>query len=138
LFYLNGRVGNDILRVYKGSIGIKNDVLNSQKMLVKQFMEWVSDKQKGDCSIGEMITDSWICKKQMTPQATSERIDLIISTILQSGASGAKLCGAGGGGFLMVLCELNKQQNVRDILQGSLLELKFAFESEGSKIIYAE
>ena len=138
LFYLNGRAGNDILRVHKGSIGIKNDVLNGQKMLVKQFMEWVSDKQKGDCSVGEMITDSWICKKQMTPQATSERIDLIISTILQSGASGAKLCGAGGGGFLMVLCELNKQQNVRDILQGSLLELKFAFESEGSKIIYAE
>jgi len=106
--------------------------------LVKQFMGWVSDKQENEYKVGEMVTNSWVYKKQMTPQATSERIDLIISTILQSGASGAKLCGAGGGGFLMVLCELNKQQNVRDILQGSLLELKFAFESEGSKIIYAE
>jgi len=138
LFYLNGRASNDILRVHKDSIGTKNDVLDSQKMLVRRFVEWIiSEKQKGDCSVGGMITDSWICKKQMTPQATSERIDLIISSALESGALGAKLCGAGGGGFLMVLCELDKQQNVRNVLQ-ELLELKFTFEGEGAKIIYAE
>lgn len=147
LFYLNGRVSNDILRVHKDSINAKIDVLDGQKMLVKRFMEWInlppyllyetSGEQKNDCGIGEIITDSWVCKKQMTPQATSEQIDSIISLALQSGALGAKLCGAGGGGFLMMLCESNKQQNVRDSLQG-LLELKFAFESEGAKIIYAE
>lgn len=147
LFYLNGRVGNGILRVHKENINAKIDVLDEQKMLVEQFMQWidlppyllyaVNGEQKNDCGIGEMITNSWICKKRMTPQATSEQIDSIILSALQSGALGAKLCGAGGGGFLMVLCEPNKQHKVRDCLQ-ELLELKFTFEGEGAKIIYAE
>lgn len=137
LFYLNGRVSYDILKVHKDTINIKRDVLDRQKMLVELFMGWVGGKQENGCGIGEVITNSWVCKKQMTPQATSERIDLIVSKALRSGALGVKLCGAGGGGFLMVLCESNKQQNVRDALQ-RLLELKFAFENEGAKIIYAE
>jgi D-glycero-alpha-D-manno-heptose-7-phosphate kinase len=72
----------------------------------------------------------------MTPMATSSKIDGLIDSVKSVGAYGAKLCGAGGGGFLMVICDENKQQMVRDVLKGFALELHFKFEDEGSKVIY--
>jgi D-glycero-alpha-D-manno-heptose-7-phosphate kinase len=45
------------------------------------------------------------------------------------------LAGAGGGGFLFFLVPKEKQAAVRSALS-PLLEVKFRFEDEGSKIIY--
>ena len=134
LFYLNGRVANDILGTHKNGIQNKLSVLNEQKLLVSYFINWVD----GDGSVqalGDLINTSWELKKKMTPQATSERIESIISSAINAGAVGAKLCGAGGGGFLMVVCDESKRSNVREKLK-DLLELNFKFEKEGSKIIY--
>jgi D-glycero-alpha-D-manno-heptose-7-phosphate kinase len=136
LFYLNGRASNDILETHQNNIGAKNEILNEQKMLVPLFLDWINGSQNNNEKIGELITRSWNCKKEMTPTATSPRIEEIFAFALNAGALGAKLCGAGGGGFLMVLCEGSKQQIVRNALS-NLLELRFGFEKEGSKIIYA-
>jgi D-glycero-alpha-D-manno-heptose-7-phosphate kinase len=53
------------------------------------------------------------------------------------GALGGKLCGAGGGGFLMVLCEEKNQEDVIVSLK-DCLHLKFNFERKGAEIIYAD
>ena len=52
-----------------------------------------------------------------------------------AGASGGKILGAGGSGFLMFYCEEEKQSVVRKALS-NLREVCFKFEEEGTKIIY--
>ena len=46
------------------------------------------------------------------------------------------MCGAGGGGFLMLYCEHNKP-HLREVMRGAgLRELNFRFEFEGSKVVF--
>jgi len=54
----------------------------------------------------------------------------------ESRAVGGKIPGYGGGGFLLLYCEEQNQNKVREALS-SLREVPFNFEPEGSKIIYS-
>ena len=52
-----------------------------------------------------------------------------------AGAVGGKLLGAGGGGFLLLFVPPEKQEKVRNKLH-KFHEVKFKFETDGSKILY--
>jgi D-glycero-alpha-D-manno-heptose-7-phosphate kinase len=54
---------------------------------------------------------------------------------LEAGASGGKLLGAGGGGFLLLDVPLHQQENVRRALH-KLVELPFKFDDAGSRISF--
>jgi D-glycero-alpha-D-manno-heptose-7-phosphate kinase len=54
---------------------------------------------------------------------------------MKGGALGAKISGAGGGGFLLVYCERDKQDKLRESLK-EYRELPFLLEKFGSKIIF--
>ena len=66
---------------------------------------------------------------------SNDKIDEYYERALDAGAVGGKILGAGGGGFLLIYCPQSKQSRVREALS-DLPNLEFAFESEGSKIIY--
>jgi D-glycero-alpha-D-manno-heptose-7-phosphate kinase len=53
--------------------------------------------------IGEMLHESWVVKRTLSPHVTSDMIDALYEHARQNGAVGGKLCGAGGGGFLLML-----------------------------------
>ena len=135
LFYLNnGRKSGDILHSHKSSIETKCNVLDRQRDLVGYFKRWL----EGDYNIayaGKLVSDSWMLKKAITPQASNDDIDSIIYSALQAGACGAKVCGAGSGGFMMVICDPQKQDAVRDTLN-VLHELVFNFEPNGVDVIF--
>lgn len=57
------------------------------------------------------------------------------SIAIKAGAIGGKLLGAGGGGFLLLYVETEKQQIVREALR-PLLYVPFEFENGGTKILY--
>jgi D-glycero-alpha-D-manno-heptose-7-phosphate kinase len=53
---------------------------------------------------------------------------------MKNGAIGGKLIGAGGGGFLMFLCD--ERARVRQVLaEEGLQEVRFRFDFEGTKVI---
>jgi D-glycero-alpha-D-manno-heptose-7-phosphate kinase len=54
---------------------------------------------------------------------------------MKNGASGAKISGAGGGGFMLVYCERNHQNSVREAMK-EYREMPFLLENDGSKVIF--
>jgi len=62
--------------------------------------------------IGRILHESWLNKKEMASGISNSEIDSIYETALQAGASGGKISGAGGGGFMMFFAEKNKRYNV--------------------------
>ena len=71
----------------------------------------------------------------MSSRITNPRIDRYYSRAIEYGAVGGKLLGAGGGGFLLLYCEPENQESLRNALF-DLYEMPFKFDWAGSKIIY--
>lgn len=86
-------------------------------------------------SFGRLMDDSWQLKKSLSPSVSNGLIDDAYTRAMKAGAYGGKISGAGGGGFLTVICDPARQEAVREALS-DLLEVRFKFEDEGSSIIY--
>jgi D-glycero-alpha-D-manno-heptose-7-phosphate kinase len=85
---------------------------------------------------GELLNEHWMVKRGVTEEMSTGGIDRWYSIARKNGALGGKVVGAGGGGFLMLYCEEGRQK-VRAALAGEgLVELRFGFDFEGSKVIY--
>jgi D-glycero-alpha-D-manno-heptose-7-phosphate kinase len=134
LFYLgSGRAANSILNKHSENIGQNLDLLNQLKTQTDLMFDWLTCID-AKCNPGDILNASWEIKKKMT-DCTSENIDKLVKLAKDNGAEGVKLCGAGGGGFMLVYCPLNKQEKLRLAL-ANLKELKFRFSTRGSEIIY--
>ena len=69
-------------------------------------------------AIGPAVRESWEAKRKLASGVSNDQIDAAVSRALDAGASGAKLTGAGGGGFLLVICPMEQQPAVRRSLAG--------------------
>ena len=67
--------------------------------------------------IGEILDFGWKYKKQMAEGITNPLIDEIYETAKKAGATGGKISGAGGGGFMMLYCPVNMRYSVIEALQ---------------------
>jgi len=62
-------------------------------------------------------------------------IDAMYETARKAGALGGKITGAGGGGFLLLYCPLERLDAVRAALS-DLQELPFQLEENGARVIF--
>jgi D-glycero-alpha-D-manno-heptose-7-phosphate kinase len=66
----------------------------------------------------ELLEAAWCHKRRVNPEVTDERIDRLCRRARRSGAIACKLLGAGGGGYLLIFCEVGKRRRVREALEG--------------------
>jgi len=84
---------------------------------------------------GKLLHESWQLKKELSARISNSVIDKMYQRALSNGAVGGKILGAGGGGFMLLFVPPEKQNKLRRALK-DFLEVKFAFEKDGSLIIY--
>jgi D-glycero-alpha-D-manno-heptose-7-phosphate kinase len=85
-------------------------------------------------AVGTAMRESWEIKRKLASGISSEQVDNAVARALDAGASGAKLTGAGGGGFLLVICPPQWQGAVRTSLAG-LRELPVKLDRSGSRVM---
>ena len=93
--------------------------------------------ESGDLeSLGGLLNDAWLTKRKTSPAVSNQEIDKLYQSIMSMGAKGAKLLGAGSGGFLLVFGE----SNVREIMESKLPRenriLPISIDFSGSEIIH--
>jgi D-glycero-alpha-D-manno-heptose-7-phosphate kinase len=66
---------------------------------------------------GILLHQAWSCKKKFSGKITHAHIDELYELARQNGAIGGKLLGAGGGGYLLFLCEFDKWHRVAESLE---------------------
>lgn len=92
--------------------------------------------ENGDLrKFGLLLREHWETKKALAPNATTPQIDEIYELALKNGATGGKIMGAGGGGFLMFHCDVDRAKLTKAMEMRGLRHLDFRFEYEGSKIL---
>jgi D-glycero-alpha-D-manno-heptose-7-phosphate kinase len=67
-------------------------------------------------TLGEIMNQGWQFKKQMAPEISNPCIDEIYLAAMQAGATGGKISGAGGGGFMFFFCPGNTRYRVIEAL----------------------
>jgi D-glycero-alpha-D-manno-heptose-7-phosphate kinase len=96
-----------------------------------------ADLLAGDVSgVGAGLHQSWMAKQRLARGIRQPAIDAWYELARAAGASGGKIAGAGGGGFLLLWCEPDRQDAVTSALDGvGLVRMGFRLESGGAMVI---
>jgi D-glycero-alpha-D-manno-heptose-7-phosphate kinase len=97
--------------------------------------EAASGLRNGDLdALGSALNKSWQAKRTLASGVSNVEIEEAVEAALAAGATGAKVTGAGGGGFLLVVCPLERQRAVREQL-AHMKELPINIEPFGSRVV---
>jgi len=67
--------------------------------------------------IGKILDFGWKYKKQMASGITNADLDKIYNSAIENGATGGKISGAGGGGYMFFYCPGNTRYQVIEALK---------------------
>lgn len=88
---------------------------------------------RGEVSgFGELLGQAWREKQRMSNRISTPLIDEAVSTALATGALGAKVTGAGGGGHMVLVCEFERKHLVAEaLIRLGMSVSEFTFSRQG-------
>lgn len=86
-------------------------------------------------SYGNLLNAAWVLKKQMDDSISNDEIDTMYERCKSAGAMGAKLLGAGGGGYMLALTE-SKSKIRQEFSDSTCLDVGIAHE--GARVVYTD
>ncbi len=141
------RLGGNLLLFFTNTTRQSSTILTEQKERIVDTIEFlngikqlafdaVSSLEKGEIDmIGQLLAKNWELKKNLSSNISNETIDEMYNLAISGGATGAKIAGAGGGGFLMAYCPRNNQDMMRNNMT-AFREFPFLLEPFGSRILF--
>jgi len=136
MFYLGGvRSTSSILREQSGNMtqAANFDLVAKMTGLAERLRADLWAKKFDD--FGWILDQAWRLKRSVASGISNERIDSVYDRALKAGALGGKLLGAGGNGFMLLYCPIDKQGAVCRALS-DLKPFPFRFDMEGSRVIF--
>ncbi|MDU0313010.1 hypothetical protein RKE38_04865 [Phycicoccus sp. M110.8] len=140
------QVQDELLLFYTGTTRKADNILGEQKANIGdriaqlvQLRELAAEAsaglREGDVdALGVALNKSWAAKRELASGVSNSQIDEAVESALAGGATGAKVTGAGGGGFLLVVCPLERQRAVRERL-AAMKELPIKIDPFGSRVV---
>lgn len=96
----------------------KQKYIEATHKLKEQAIKMKEALLKGEIDqIGEILNFGWTYKKQIASGISNHLIDNIYETAVANGATGGKISGAGGGGFMILYCPNNTRYKVMESLR---------------------
>ena len=108
--------------------------LDQIHQLAKEFKSQITNTNNFSF-VGNILNEYWDLKKNLSYKVSNYKINEIYKESLNCGASGGKIIGSGGGGFLLIYCKKKFHNKLRKKLF-KLPIIKFDFVKEGSQIIF--
>ena len=110
------------------------DYLFKMKALVDDAYNVITSPSKNLNEFGELLNETWNLKKKLSSEVSTPIIDELYDMVIKNGGIGGKLCGAGGGGFMLFFIAPEGRTKVIEALK-NYLHVPFHFDYDGSKII---
>jgi D-glycero-alpha-D-manno-heptose-7-phosphate kinase len=86
--------------------------------------------------VGAILHESWERKKRLAHGISSGSIDNAYQAAVDKGASGGKITGAGGGGFLLLYCDPEKHVPViAEMERHGFVPMSFDFDFAGARVL---
>lgn len=137
MLYFTGfsRLASEIASEQISNIPRKKRELKDMYQMVGEAAGILNSDKKSFDRFGRLLHESWKIKRTLSSKITTSRIDEIYEAAMRAGATGGKVLGAGGGGFMLFYVKPERQSALRKKLKG-LLRVPFRFDDLGSQIIY--
>ena len=142
------RLNDNLMLFFTGFSRFSSDIqveaeksLKSKEAQLLEMLQLVDEAEqvltsKTDLTeFGKLLDYTWKLKRGITSKVSTDSIDAIYDKAIKAGATGGKLLGAGGGGFLLFYVEADKQKNVHEALE-DLLYVPYEFETAGTQVIH--
>ncbi len=130
------RFASDIAGVQIQQTPNRKRELSAMQQMVDEALNILN--RDGDINeFGKLLHENWQIKRSLTNKISTPQADSLYETALKAGATGGKMIGAGGGGFMLFFVKPELQAKVKKALDG-LLCVPFCFENAGSQIIFYE
>jgi len=111
------------------------EILKEMNQLAVQARDMVVSSNFDIKKFGKMMHYQWTLKKNLNIKSSNNLIDKIYKQGIESGAYGGKIIGAGGGGFVLFICNKKAKKKLAEIFKRYLI-LPIKFEYTGSQIVY--
>ncbi len=128
------RIASEVAKSKIDNLKNREKELNLMRDMVDEAIALLQDTNEPIDSFGKLLNTSWLYKRSLSDRVSTPEIDQIYSAALEAGASGGKILGAGGGGFLLLFARPEKQAAIRDRLS-TLIHVPFNFETSGSRVV---
>ena len=138
MFYLGGtHSASEILKEQSQNIKTVDKAKVQMQMcdITRQLKDELQNNNVD--AMGELLHKNWILKKSLASGITNPAIDNIYDRAINAGATGGKLLGAGGAGFMLFYVPEDKQQSVRTALC-DLREMDFEMDNSGATIVMTD
>ena len=127
------RDSSSVLTEQKANTPAKMNSLRRMREHAFALQELCSGAHFSIEQFGAILNDSWRLKRGLSSKITTSEIDRWYDAAMEAGAEGGKLCGAGGGGFLLFIARPEKHDAVRRALAG-LTQVPIVHEVHGSQV----
>ena len=141
-------IRDEFTLVYTGLTRSSSDVLAeasddpSDKLARLRAIRMQADEaramlQSGELKdLGSLLSETWQNKRGISPSVSNVEIDALYDRIMDLGANGAKLLGAGAGGFLLVHGDASLREKLTRELGAPNALLPLGIDFHGSTIIH--
>lgn len=134
LYTAKQRDADSILKAQSEGTKDRFSVLRQMRDLAQTMRTTLSGKGDLD-EFARLLHEGWLLKRSLGFGITSSHIDEWYEAARRAGAQGGKLLGAGGGGFLLLMCEPDRKEAIREAL-GRPREITFQIDRRGSRVIF--
>jgi D-glycero-alpha-D-manno-heptose-7-phosphate kinase len=120
LYFTNSsRMSSHIIQEQIDNVNKKKDSsIDAMHSLKAQALDMKDALVQGEIKkIGDIVKRGWEAKKSMAHGISTPSIQLTMEKAIEAGASGGKISGAGGGGFMFLFCPENTRYPVIETLE---------------------
>lgn len=129
------RLSFQISEKTRSQLGSRRELLLEMKGQADEAERILTDPKTELEEFGRLLDRGWQLKRGIHREISTSWVDDLYEQAKRAGALGGKLLGAGGGGFLMLYAEPERQEAVKQALDG-LVHVPFRFEDQGTQVIY--
>jgi D-glycero-alpha-D-manno-heptose-7-phosphate kinase len=136
LFYSGiPRFSSDVSKTLIENISIKEKCILRLMEIAKEGHDLIANKGNLD-EIGELLNESMQLKIELNPSSINPGIIDLLNQAKKSGAIGAKILGAGGGGFFLFWTKVGYRQDFITKFKSGVV-VPFNIENTGSQVIFS-
>jgi D-glycero-alpha-D-manno-heptose-7-phosphate kinase len=128
------RIASEVARSTIDNLEDRARELVTMRGMVEDALRILQDPDRPLADFGALMHEGWRLKRGLSDQVSTPAIDRFYETARDAGATGGKLLGAGGGGFMLLFVAPERQASVRAALK-DLIHVPFGFDEGGSRVV---